>query len=99
MEAFCARVPGPRMANMLEEGVTPVLPPARLAEIGYRIAAYPLTLLNSAVYAMQEALADLAAGRTPARRVDFSAIREIVGFDDYDRMLDRYRDDTPSRSG
>ena len=91
MEAFCTRIPGPTMANMLEEGVTPILPPERLAEIGYRIAAYPLTLLNSAVWAMQEALTDLKAGRTPARRVDFAAIREIVGFDDYDRTLDRYR--------
>jgi 2-methylisocitrate lyase-like PEP mutase family enzyme len=91
MEAFCRRVPGARMVNMLEEGVTPVLSPARLAEIGYGIAAYPLTLLNSAVYAMQEALADLKAGRTPKRRVDFAAIREIVGFDAYDRTLDRYR--------
>lgn len=91
MRAFCQSVPGPKMANMLEEGITPVLPPDRLQEIGYKIAAYPLTLLNSAVYAMQEALADLKAGRTPQRRVDFSAIRDIVGFDAYDPLLDRYR--------
>jgi 2-methylisocitrate lyase-like PEP mutase family enzyme len=90
MRAFCTRLPGPKMANMLEEGLTPLLPPARLAEIGYKIAAYPLTLLNTAVYAMQEALTDLAAGRTPRRRVDFAAIRQIVGFDDYDRLLERY---------
>ncbi len=90
MSLFCQRIPGPKMANMLEEGVTPVLPPARLQEIGYKIAAYPLTLLNSAVYAMQEALADLSAGRTPCRRVDFAAIRDIVGFDVYDRLLEAY---------
>jgi 2-methylisocitrate lyase-like PEP mutase family enzyme len=78
------------MANMLEEGVTPLLPPARLAEIGYKIAAYPLTLLNTAVFAMREALAELKAGRVPARRVDFATIRQIVGFEDYDRLLERY---------
>jgi 2-methylisocitrate lyase-like PEP mutase family enzyme len=93
MSLFCQRIPGPKMANMLEEGVTPVLPPARLQEIGYKIAAYPLTLLNSAVYAMQEALADLSAGRTPLRRVDFAAIRDIVGFDAYDRLLEAYAAD------
>ena len=90
MAGFCARVPGPKMANMLEGGITPVLSPRRLQEIGYRIAAYPLTLLTSVVYAMQEALGELAAGRTPQRRVDFAAIRGIVGFDEYDQTLDRY---------
>ncbi|HSQ06488.1 MAG TPA: isocitrate lyase/PEP mutase family protein [Chromatiaceae bacterium] len=90
MARFCAEVPGVRMANMLEEGDTPILPPERLAALGYRIAAYPLTLLNSAVYAMQSALADLRAGRTPQRRVDFATIRDLVGFADYDRTLERY---------
>ena len=88
MRRFCREAPGPRMANMLEEGLTPVLPPERLAEIGYKIAAYPLTLLNAAVHAMREALDELAAGRVPARRVDFATIRAIVGFDDYDRLLE-----------
>jgi len=90
MVAFGAQVPGARMVNMLEEGDTPILPPARLAELGYRLAAYPLTLLNSAVYAMQEALAELKAGRTPARRVDFATIRDLVGFLGYDQLLARY---------
>jgi 2-methylisocitrate lyase-like PEP mutase family enzyme len=90
MAAFCNQVPGVRMANMLEDGDTPILPPDRLAALGYRIAAYPLTLINSAVYAMQEALKDLQAGRVPARRVDFAAIRDLVGFAGYDEILKRY---------
>jgi len=90
MAAFCRCAPGPKLANMLEEGVTPILPPERLAELGYKIAAYPLTLLNCAVFAMGEALQELKAGRTPQRRVDFAAIREIVGFSEYDRLLERY---------
>ncbi len=53
-------------------------------------AGLPLTLLNGAVYAMQQALADLKAGRTPARRLDFAAIRDLVGFGDCDRTLARY---------
>ena len=97
MVAFCEQVPGPKMANMLEEGATPVLPPARLQEIGYRIAAYPLTLLNSAVYAMREALCDLKAGRTPQRRVDFATVQQIVGFDEYDQVLQRYVGDEKAR--
>lgn len=48
---------------MLEGGKTPVLPPAQLEEMGYKIAAYPLTLLSRAVSAMNEALDDLKDGR------------------------------------
>jgi len=92
MEIFCERIPGPKLANMLEEGVTPVLPPARLEAIGYKVAAYPLTLLNTAVFAMREALEDLKQGRTPKRRVDFGTIRQIVGFPEYDQLLDDYAD-------
>ena len=89
MRRFCAEIPGPKMANMLEDGDTPILPPAQLDALGYKIAAYPLTLLSTAVYAMREALADLATGRTPTRRVDFATLRDIVGFDGYDEWVTR----------
>jgi 2-methylisocitrate lyase-like PEP mutase family enzyme len=77
----------------LEEGITPILPPVRLAELGYRIAAYPLTLIASAVQAMREALKDLAGGRTPQRRVDFQTLQDLLGFDAYDRLLAAYGED------
>jgi 2-methylisocitrate lyase-like PEP mutase family enzyme len=88
METFCAQVPGWRMANMLEDGITPLLPPQRLEAMGFRLAAYPLTLLACAAAAMQAALGDLAAGRTPAARLDFASLRRLVGFDAYDALLD-----------
>ncbi len=90
MRAFCAAAARPKMANMVEGGDTPILPPERLAEIGYSIAAYPLTLLASAVRAMEDALAALAAGRTPARQASFAELRALVGFPDYDAALARY---------
>ena len=95
MTTFCERVPGAKLANMLEEGVTPLLPPARLQAMGYKIAAYPLTLLNTAVFAMQQALEDLKQGRTPQRRVDFQTIRKVVGFPEYDRLLANFADRFP----
>jgi 2-methylisocitrate lyase-like PEP mutase family enzyme len=87
MEQFCRQVPGWRMVNMLEEGITPVLPPERLEAMGFRLAAYPLTLLACAAAAMQAALADLAAGRTPEARLDFASLRRLVGFEAYDALL------------
>ncbi|MCG6940013.1 MAG: isocitrate lyase/PEP mutase family protein [Thiohalocapsa sp.] len=92
MARCCREAPGLHMANMLEDGITPLLPVSRLAELGYRLAAYPLTLLGCAVHAMQVALAQLAAGQTPQYRVSFERLREIVGFDAYDALLARYED-------
>ena len=90
-------IPAPTMANLVEDGDTPLLPPARLEALGFRIAAYPLTLLHAAVYAMQEALAGLQAGRPLERRLSFAALRELLGFDAYDAECRRYADD-PGRS-
>jgi 2-methylisocitrate lyase-like PEP mutase family enzyme len=97
MTRCCREAPGMHMANMLEDGITPLLPVSRLAEIGYRLAAYPLTLLACAVHAMQVALAQLAAGQAPNYRVSFERLREIVGFDAYDALLAGYQ--TPGVRG
>ena len=93
MRKICAEIPGPLMANMVEGGDTPVLSPAALEEIGYAIAAYPLTLLSLAVRAMMEGLVALGRGEVPGERVDFGELREIVGFDEYDRVAGRYATD------
>ena len=90
MARCCREVPGVHLANLLAGGLTPVLPPARLAELGYRLAAYPLALLAVAVAAQREALHELAAGRMPERQEDFATLRALVGFDAYDRLLDAY---------
>jgi len=93
MLRLCREIPGPKMANMVEQGDTPVLAPERLAEIGYKIAAYPLTLLSAAVLAMREALGALAVGASPERLLDFGELRETVGFPAYDAELALYADE------
>ncbi len=90
MEQLCAALPGPKMANMLEQGDTPLLPPAELEAIGFKIAAYPLTLLSSAMRAMLDGLEALKRGETPPRMLDFAELRGIVGFEDYDQTLQGY---------
>ncbi len=91
METVCRELPGWKMANMVEGGDTPVIPPARLEAMGFAIAAYPLTLLSAAARAMSGALEDLRAGRpSPDRLMDFAELRETVGFDAYDREASRY---------
>jgi 2-methylisocitrate lyase-like PEP mutase family enzyme len=85
----------PSMANLVEGGDTPLLPPARLQALGYRIAAYPLTLLSVAVRALGAALEEMRAGAHPAERerVSFEALRELVGFPAYDAAAKRYASD------
>ncbi|KAF0113556.1 MAG: carboxyvinyl-carboxyphosphonate phosphorylmutase [Rhodospirillaceae bacterium] len=91
MRAYCAAVPGPKMANMLEQGETPLLVPERLEDIGYKIVAYPLTLMSAAVRAMQDALTALRQGRPPDKLVDFVEIQDLAGFARYYSEEERYR--------
>ena len=35
MRRYCKEVDGPKLANMLEGGLTPILSPTQLKEIGY----------------------------------------------------------------
>lgn len=90
MARFCAEVKAPCMANMIQNGRTPLLPPARLEELGFKIAAYPLTLLSSAVEAMEKSLTALRQGRYPDH-IPFSRLQEVVGFPHYYQEEERYR--------
>ncbi|MBU1056399.1 MAG: isocitrate lyase/PEP mutase family protein [Proteobacteria bacterium] len=84
-----AKLGGCQMANIVEHGVTPVLPPKELASMGYRIAAYPLTLLSAATYAMKKALDCLKKGEIPEEILEFTELQSIVGFPEYDKTLKR----------
>jgi 2-methylisocitrate lyase-like PEP mutase family enzyme len=90
MAKACDLIDKPMLANMLEGGKTPILPPRELEAVGYKLAAYPLTLLNVAVRAMQGALASLARGESPPELLSFPELRRVVGFDDYDAEAARY---------
>lgn len=89
MTMFCSQVPGVKMANMIQNGVTPLLSPAQLQEIGYKIAAYPLTLLSASIQAMQNSLDILKQGGYPDH-ISFPELQKIVGFDEYYREEKRY---------
>jgi len=90
LATICREAPGVHLANMLEGGVTPILPPAELEAIGYRIAAYPLTLLATAMQAMTEVLDALKAGRHPQRLMTFPELRRRLGFEAYDATAARF---------
>ena len=54
------------MASMLEGGgKTPILTPQQLEAMGFKLCAYPLSLLGVSAAAMQVALAGLKEGAVP----------------------------------
>jgi 2-methylisocitrate lyase-like PEP mutase family enzyme len=92
MRRFCSTLKGAKMANMVEQGKTPLLEPQKLEEIGYKIVAYPLTLLSAAVLAMQKTLTALKSGRQATDLLHFSVLQEIVGFNEYYEEEKQYAD-------
>jgi 2-methylisocitrate lyase-like PEP mutase family enzyme len=91
MRRYCAEVDGPKMANLIEGGKTPLLPPAQLEAIGYAIAVYPLTMLNVSIQAMRAALADLRSGERAAAAMEFDELKQAVGFPAYYAEEARYK--------
>ncbi|PIN11748.1 Isocitrate lyase [Handroanthus impetiginosus] len=87
MKAFCEVSPlVPKMASMLEGGgKTPILSPMELADVGYKLVAYPLSLVGVSIRAMQDALLAIKGGRLPppGSMPSFEEIKEILGFNTY----------------
>ena len=94
MRSYCENVPGLKMANLIENGKTPLLPMGVLHEMGFKIAVYALTLLNASIGAMQQALTCLKQGMPVPDLMDFKKLQRIVGFDEYDAELGSYHCDT-----
>jgi len=90
MRRYCAEVDGPKMANLIEGGKTPNLPPRQLEAIGYKIGVYPLTLLNVSIQAMREALGSLLLSQRPRAVMDFEDLKKAVGFPAYYAEEARY---------
>ncbi|TLP68880.1 isocitrate lyase/PEP mutase family protein [Parasedimentitalea maritima] len=83
MREICAATDAPNMANIVEGGETPDLSREVLQDIGYRIAAYPLTLMSAAMRAMVQTLEQLAKDQPRDGLMDFGDLRKRIGFDDY----------------
>ena len=83
MRRYCSEVPGPKMANMVEGGATPFLPPAELEAIGYTVIIYPISLMLAGMKTMEDALKTMTGGSHPEGLSEFSHLRDVVGFPAY----------------
>jgi 2-methylisocitrate lyase-like PEP mutase family enzyme len=68
IERVAAAVAGPKLLNLVEGGVTPWLPHARLQELGFAIALYANLALLASIRAMHDVLGHLRADGDPATR-------------------------------
>src|SRR5262249_30180686 len=82
----------PLLANMLEGGRTPLLPPKILGEMGYRIIIYGISALMHAVVAMQRVFEHLAQGRVDfvGKGIGFEAYKDLVGFQHWSKIETKF---------
>jgi 2-methylisocitrate lyase-like PEP mutase family enzyme len=75
------RLPGYKLINMFHGGKTPLLPAARLQELGYHVVIIPSDTQRAAIRAMQRVLATIARDGNAAALIDDLASfkeREVV---------------------
>ncbi|MGC2427289.1 MAG: isocitrate lyase/PEP mutase family protein [Nitrososphaeraceae archaeon] len=83
LKKIANHIDAPLVANMIEEGVTPILPAKELLKMGYRIAVFPLSGLYAATFAIKEVFMELRkTGITKGRR------KMMVTFKDFNKFVD-----------
>lgn len=95
MREIARQVPRPLVANMLERGVTPLMGPAELKDLGFELIVWPLAPLYSTAKTLNEVYATLRRdGSTLSmleRLMPFDDFNEIVGLTDKYALDERYR--------
>jgi len=91
MRTICSELPGCKMANIVEGGLTPNLAMDEISELGYQIAAYPLTLLSAAMNAMKMTLDRMKIDQPRNDLLlDFGELRKDIGFNEYYENSEAY---------
>lgn len=91
MQRVIKEVPGHHMINLIEDGETPLLEMNELEDIGFKIAVFPLTLMSASVKTMQESLKNMKNKTYNTNVSKFSDLRDIVGFNEYYEIEDKYK--------
>ncbi len=91
MEKICKEIEGPKMINLVEGGDTPILDFDEIEQMGYKIAAFPLTILSASMKATQEVLKNFKNNKFKQNNIlSFEEIQEIIGFKDYFNLEKKY---------
>ncbi len=86
MKEIAREVPGPLVANMLERGVTPLMQPAELKDLGFELVVWPLAPLYSVAKSLSDVYATLRRDGSTLSMLDrlmpFDEFNEIVGLNE-----------------
>ena len=99
MRTICQQVHRvPLLANIVEGGRTPYLDVDALADIGFKLAIYPLSLLITATRALRATLDDLRAhGKAPPQlQGGFDDMCQTAGLDAYMTYAEHQEAGAPS---
>jgi 2,3-dimethylmalate lyase len=95
MKEIASHVPGPLVANMLERGVTPLMGPQELKELGFDLIVWPLAPLYSVAKSLTDVYSTLRHDGSTTKILDrlmpFDDFNEIVGLEEKYSLDQRYR--------
>lgn len=85
LERIARAIPGPKVANMVEGGRTPLLSPEELHQLGFDLIVTPLAALLASAKAIGQVYAELRHSGTMRGRLDsllsFEEFNELIGLD------------------
>lgn len=94
VEAIARTLDVPLVINMFLGGKTPLMPAARLRELGYAVMIVPSDLQRAAIFAMQQAARVLreegSTGSLSDQMVTFAERERLVDLERYAALDDRY---------
>lgn len=84
----------PLMANMIEDGATPMMSAKELEDMGYSLVVHPTALTYADAYAQRAVLEDInKTGQTSTTKkhmVTFTDFNNMVGLDDLNELENKY---------
>ncbi|TFH26869.1 MAG: oxaloacetate decarboxylase [Myxococcales bacterium] len=83
LEKIARAIPGPKVANMVEGGRTPLLAPDELHQLGFDLIVTPLAALLAGAKAIGEVYAELRRSGTMRDRLD-----SLLSFDEFNDLID-----------
>jgi 2-methylisocitrate lyase-like PEP mutase family enzyme len=95
MKEIARNVPGPLVANMIERGVTPLMGPEELRDLGFQLIVWPLGPLYASAKALKDVYSTLRTKGTTQdildRLVSFDEFNGIVGLEEKYALDARYK--------
>jgi 2,3-dimethylmalate lyase len=83
LERIARAIPGPKVANMVEGGKTPLLTPEELHALGFDLIVTPLAALLAAARAVRDVYAELHRSGTMRQRLE-----HLLPFEEFNALID-----------